>query len=366
MLELNASAMIKLLNKLSKLTFILFFISSFSYAGLFKLINVAGQGAVDNTQAKVIADLVSNEINKNLPSANDQSDFFKGMSNANTISAAGMTTSYASVYKNFLLGLNASAGADLGSKNFTDFKNFTQNPEQFKGFGFQAAIILGLNAKNLFNISWLETHPLNIYLSGFGMNRNFKEVTAKYFGAGIGIQYKIISEKSWGAKSLKWTGLDLSSGFIYSKLDAGASISLDDKFTVDSNGTTFDVTVSNAAALLNANVKTFSIPLEISSGVRLLYTLKLVGGVGADISLGSTSGTGSLSPGNSINASKAGNGMNAVGELNLDGSKEPDFINPRFFFGPQVEFGVGSVFATLHKSLNKNTIAVNSGINFFW
>ena len=355
-----------MLKTLKKFIFSLIFTTSLAQAGLFKLINVTGQGVVDDTQAQAIATLVSEQVNKNLPSADTQTDFFKGMSNANTISAAGTTTSYAPVYKNFLLGLTVSAGADLGAKKFTDFKNITQNPEQFKGFGFQAAIILGLNANNFFKASWLEAHPLNFYLAGFGLNRSFKEVNAKYFGAGIGLQYKIFNEKNWGSKSFKWTGLDLSTGFMYSKLDVGATIPLDDSFTVESNGTPFDVTVSNASALLNANVKTLSVPLEVSSGVRILYTLKLIAGIGADISLGSTSGNGSLSPGNTISAVNGADGMNAVGELALDGSKGPDFINPRFFLGPQIEFGVGSVFATLHKSLNKNAIAVNSGVNLFW
>ncbi len=313
-----------------------------------------------------LATLVSEEINKKLPSADSQADFFKGMSNANTLSTAGVTTCYAPVYEKFLLGLNVSGGADLGNQSFTDFKKISKNPEQFKGFGFQAAIILGLSAKNFLSASWLESHPLNIYLAGFGMNRNFNEVTAKYFGAGVGIQYKLISEKNWGRRSLKWTGIDLSTGFMYSKLDAAAAIQLDDTFQSETGGTTFDVSVSNASALLNAKVRTFSIPLEASTGVRLFYLLKLIGGIGADLSFGSTSGTGSLSPGNTISALNGGNGISAEGQLSLDGSQGPDLINPRFFFGPQIEFGFGSVSATLHKSLSKNAIALNSGVNLFW
>lgn len=353
-----------------------FFLSLFSlllastqltYAGLFKLTNINSVGTgVPGGGNLALADLIAEEINKSLPSAESQSDFFDGMSNANTLSAAGITTSYAPVFEKFLLGLNVSAGADLGSKNFTDFKNITKNPEQFKGFGFQAAFVLGISAKSFLKASWLESHPLNIYLSGFSMNRKFDDVTTKYFGAGIGLQYKLISEKNWASKSLKWTGIDLSTGFLYSKLDANSSIKLDDTFVSETGGTPFNVNVNNASALLNVNVRTFSIPLEASTGIRLFYIFKLIGGIGADLSLGNTSGTGSLSPGNTVTALSGGNGISAEGELNLDGSKGPNLINPRFFFGPQIEFGIGSVSITLHKSLRKNAIAVNSGVNFFW
>jgi hypothetical protein len=103
-----------------------------------------------------------------------------------------------------------------------------------------------------------------------------------------------------------------------------------------------------------------------SNSLIKFYIFKLIGGIGADLSLGNTSGTGSLSPGNTIKALSGGSGISAEGELNLDGNKGPNLINPRFFFGPQIEFGLGSVSITLHKSLRKNAIAVNSGVNFFW
>lgn len=335
-------------------------------SGLFK-INVLAQNGITAGEAQTVANLIAAEVNKKLPSAETQDDYFQGMSNANTISAAGMTTSYASVYKKFLLGLSVSAGADLGSKNFTDFKNIGKNPEQFKGFGAQAAVTLGLSASNFSQATWLESHPLNIYLSGFSAKRSFDKVDAHYLGAALGLQYKIINDKSWGSKSLKWTGLELGSGLIYSKLDIQANIPLNDTFSVDNSGTSLDVSITDASALLNANVKTLSVPIELSTGFRVLYLLKLVGGIGADINFGKTIGTGSLSSGNKITALNGVNGItDATGELNLDGGKNADIVNPRFFLGPQIEFGVGSVFATLHKSLSKNAIAVNSGVNFFW
>jgi hypothetical protein len=343
-----------------------FFSIPLSNAGLFK-INVISTNGITADQANAVTSLIADEVNKKLPSADTQEDYFKGMSNANTISAAGMTTSYAPVFKNILVGVSVSAGADLGSKNFTDFKNISKNPEQFRGFGGQAAILLGLSASNFVNSSWIKDHPLNFYLSGFSIQKNLDKVDAKYMGAGLGVQYKLINEKNWGARSLKWTGIELGSGIMYSKLDIAASIPLNDNFSVDNSGTSLDVSITDASALLNANVKTFSIPLELSTGLRIAYLLKIVGGVGADISFGKTLGTGSLSSGNKITAVNAGNGItDATGELDLNGSQSPDIINPRFFFGPHIEFGFGSVFANLQKSLSKNVVAVNGGLNLFW
>lgn len=336
-------------------------------AGLFQL-KYESDGIPGGASAnQPFLDALADEVNKKLPAADTKDKYLKGMSNANSMAAAGVTTSYGTVFKKMIVGVTASGGVDLGSKSLSDFGDLTKNPEQFAGFGAQAALVAGINVGNLFGFesSLLDLDRLNVYLSGFAMNRKFDAVTAKYFGVGLGAQYRLIDSQSWVGKSVTWTGVDVSTGILFSKLDVDAEVSLKKQFTTTYNGQAAVVNL-NTSALIDAKVSTISIPLEASTGLRLFYFFKLIAGLGMDINMGSTEGNGSLSA--TGNASGTINGTNVVAKpiFDIDGSKGPDIANLRVFAGPHIEFGVGSVFANVHKSLTNKTVAVNGGVNFFW
>lgn len=347
---------------MKKLAYILLISPLFSQAGLFRFSSFAGAGA--DVQAAIEA-----EVNKNLPSADTEKEYFQGMSTANAMSAAGVTTSYGTVFNKFLVGVTASGGAHLGSKSFTDFSDLGKNPEQLRGFGAQAALVAGINVGGLFGFEegFIDPNKLRLYLSGFALDKKFGDVNAKYFGAGISAQYRLMDEKSLGANAVKWTGLDLGAGLLYSTLEMDATLNLNKSYTSEVSGQTVVATLSNTSALLSADVSTFSIPLEVSTGLRLFYFFKLIAGAGVDLNFGKTKGSGSLAPGAAMTATVNGApGVSGTPEFTLDGSEGPDFANLRVFAGPHFEFGVGSVFVNVHKSLLENAVAVNTGLNFFW
>lgn len=339
----------------------------FASAGLFRFssFDVTGFNAQQDAEIQL---LVENEVNKNLPSADTQDEYFSGMSDANAMSAAGVTTSYGTVFNKFLVGVTASGGAHLGSKSFTDFGDLGKNPEQFRGFGAQAAVIAGINVGNVigFDNDLFDTKKLKFYLSGFALDKKFGDVNAKYFGLGVNAQYRFFDEIEWIYRTIKWTGLDISTGILYSKLDVDASVNLNKTYTGTYQGQPVSATLTNSRALINANVSTISIPIEASTGIRFFYFLKLIGGLGVDLNFGKTSGTGSLSSGSTVTGDVGGNNIAGTPEFNLNGSAGPDILNARVFAGPHFEFGVGSIFANIHKSLFKNAVAANAGVNFFW
>lgn len=354
---------------MKKLVIIIALIPFLASAGLFRLTSFNITGGPLDGQEVLVQEMIETEVNKNLPSADTEKEYFSGMSTANAMAAAGVTTSYGTVFNKFLVGATVSGGAHLGSKSATDFGDLGDNPEQMRGFGVQAAIIAGINVGGLFGFDkgFIDPSKLRVYLSGFALDRKFGDVNAKYFGMGLAGQYRLIDEKTLGAKSIKWTGVDVGAGILYSTLDVDASINLDKTYSTTVNGETVNATFTNTRALLQADVNTISIPLEASTGLRLFYFLKLIAGFGLDLNFGETKGTGSLAAGSGFTGTTGGGGtMAGVPEFSLNGSDGPDFANIRLFAGPHIEFGVGSIFVNVHKSLLENAVAVNSGVNFFW
>ena len=236
------------------------------------------------------------------------------------------------------------------------------------------AVIAGVNVGNLFHTApatgWFDAKRLNAYVSGFALNRKFNEVDAKYMGVGIGGQYRLFEAQNWLGRSVKWTGLEVGAGILYTKLQANANVSLNGNYKANSNGTDYNVTVAGTNALFNANVKTFTVPLEVSTGLRLFYVLKLVGGLGVDLNFGKTEGEGHLASATGTVSADDGFPPNpdftANPDFSVSGSEGPSLLNARVFIGPHIEFGVGSVFVNIQKSLFQKTIALNTGLNLFW
>ncbi len=354
---------------MKKLAYLVALTPFFASAGLFSLSCVNGTGTLAcGAQGQNVLNLIADEVNKNLPSASTESEYFKGMSTANSMSAAGVTTSYATTFDKFLVGLTASGGVHLGSKSMSDIGDFGDNPEQFRGFGMQAAIVFGFNLGNVFGMEsggLIDPTKLNLYASGFALNKKFGDVNTDYLGFGVGGQYRLMDEVSWAGNSVKWTGLEVGAGILYSKLDVDGVVSLNRTYTTSLGGTTYTGTMTSNA-LLNAKVSTLTMPIEVSSGIRFLYFLKLVGGMGVDVNLGKTEGSGRLSDNSQVTVSGGGDSVDGDPNLAINGNEAGDILNLRVFAGPHIEFGVGSIFVTVHRSLLENALAVNSGVNFFW
>ena len=183
----------------------------------------------------------------------------------------------------------------------------------------------------------LAMHPLNLSASvnlGFlvpGLRVNGKfgyydmkkgtitdDISFNSLSVGAGASYQLIKPKSVPAGLIKWHGIVVASGFYYQRnraemgftpdeegFESSTSITLGDFLTADQivavnaadifSGGTGGYTSSSVLGLLtttpeiNAKIEssTFTIPLEVSTAVRLLYFLEVMVGAGVDLSFGS-------------------------------------------------------------------------------
>jgi len=135
-----------------------------------------------------------------------------------------------------LVGLTANGAVDLGNRSVADIGS--NNAEQYRGFGFQAAVVVGTNLGNLLNMDGgiINLRKLNVYLSGFGINKSFAHIDAKYFGVGAGAQYQIMRGANLAGKGVKWTGIEVGSGLLYTRLYVHGNIPLNKTYTATVGG----------------------------------------------------------------------------------------------------------------------------------
>lgn len=183
----------------------------------------------------------------------------------------------------------------------------------------------------------LAMHPLNLSASvnlgflvpGLRVNGKFgyydmkkgtitEDISFNSLSVGAGASYQLIKPKSVPVGIVKWHGIVVASGFYYQRnraemsytpdeegFESSTSITLGDFLTADQivavnaadifSGGTGGYTSSSVLGLLtttpeiNAKIEssTFTIPLEVSTAVRVLYLLEVMVGAGVDLSFGS-------------------------------------------------------------------------------
>jgi hypothetical protein len=124
------------------------------------------------------------------------------------------------------------------------------------------------------------------------------------------------------------------------KLDAPVPVTVSIKDIPGIGTVDTDVSITDPRAVLGFTINTFTIPLEASTSVRLLWVLNLSLGVGADLAFGEST----LELGASGNVTL----NDPTGKLNTNdgyltssggGSMSPSFIHPKVTAGFGLTFG---------------------------
>ena len=321
--------------------------SSTAFAGPFKLTSCPGG------VPQALCDSLEAEVNKNLPDA-DASNYLKGMSNASVTAGKGATADYGTNFDLFVLGVTAGAGIDPGNQKATDFASGKVDTQQLRGIGAQVNGLLGLKLSMLPG-KFFERSKFYVNLGSF--DKTSGDVKLKTSSYGAHYQYKLVKEKDFVRfKIFHWGGVDLTTGFEYSNLKLDYTKTLALTTTVSGQNATY-----NGPLSVVADVKTTSIPFELSTSLQYLYFLSTYVGLGADFSSGKSS----------VNASSSGTitfpgPATGTGSIDLGQSGKPDAFNARYFVGQQFNFPLLKIYAHVNQSFVNNTIGVAAGVKLAW
>ena len=350
----------------------------------------AGCQAAYESAVDTVLDSFETQVNAQAGTGDLSIDqYFGGVANSMVMAGAGTGIVYGNDFSMFIAGGGLGIGGALAAGNgIGDVISAVTNGNSVRGLivggALQASATVGVNA-GLFLKSpslWGLVDPSRLkgYVSFMSLNREFTGFgTASVSNFSAMGQYGIIPGKSWALNSVKWEGVNLSSGVRFGKMDLTGSYSttVEESSTVDAGGgVTPTVTMSTPLAVdLDINSTTFAIPFEGSTAIRLGYILSLYAGMGVDLAFGSTSG-GVTGTDDLVTVTHSGTGAGSITgntEVNYsvdagfaNGSGKPAFLNARGFAGAQLELGVVNLTLGLQKALFAGRYAVNLGANLYW
>ncbi len=369
--------MYKLLTHKNKLyRFYTFFILCFNLinlnpanAGVFRIKNrsygnVTEQAVV--TQIDSAFDTLETQINSKLTNF-DTSDYLKGISNSSSIASSGITEDHDYRFKYFYFGLSGGIAADMGSTSLTSLTNGGKI-DDFKGVNGNFQLTIGMPAWYFKIPKWKFINPdeMKFYM-GYA-SQNFSQDNYKFAFNSFSFiaQQHFLTNYNFGWGLFNWNGLLVSTGIKYSQLQVLYSQTFSESsqqtisappITPDPNLTfNFTNTVS-----LGAKTNITTIPVDVSSSIKVLYLFNLHGGFGADINMGSSQSI-IKAPGQLSGSESSGLLGTFSGDIEFDlGDKaSPQVLDARYFFGGSMDFRVFSFGLQYTKAITNNA----QGISF--
>ena len=207
--------------------------------------------------------------------------FLRAFGDATSFAQHGIGVDYMSEPGSFILGIGAQVG--IASQDELTLDSRPTNG----GAAANASVMIGYNLKDSGAPRW------TLFANGFYENGSTDSLNGKIVTGGFHIQYKLVQAQDDGgaAAILRWGGIDLTTGVEFTRWTLGANKTITQTFNVDgisqqlqldSNGK-FDLT-STAG----------SIPIELTTGFRILELLSFYVGAGFDITGGKSTVDGDL------------------------------------------------------------------------
>lgn len=330
---------------------------SIAHAGLFKITN-RNYGSLTGTAYEAnLDDLFNNletQVNSNLPNSN-ATTYLKGIANSAVMSSVGSSTDQVTSFKYALVGIGASAGADLGGSSIADLSN-KDKTSTIAGFAIQGNYLLGLNTSPYLKSKFFEDRPLKIFLNYFSQSLKYSNVDGEISSFGVHAQWKFYPEKDLGYGSVKWSGANLTTGYRQSKTKLILTQTLKESLSQTVNvpaATTAQISFDGTAEI-GADIDIKSIPVELSTGVRFLYLFNFFVGLGGDYSWGNSESIASISGPVAINTNPSLGSVSGTATLDLGDKSGPNWTNYRYFYGLQFEMGVFALGLQISQNFDKS------------
>ncbi|MCL1911982.1 MAG: hypothetical protein FWG13_07245 [Leptospirales bacterium] len=264
--------------------------------------------------------------------------FTKANANAASYANHAATQRGYAGYEYFALTVGAMAGAQLPSSSFDDLKDLNDSirteGDAKIGFSTQFAIQLGMKAWFVSDDLYL---GLKIGQTKLDFDKGENEFKYGTFMLGLTANYMLLNRMSIGSGAVKWRGLNFGTGLIYQSSDTKYTMKLGRGTLPLVGGTTNTLTVVDPYLKYKMNSKIVTIPLELTTAMRLLYCLNFTAGFGADLAVGKTD----VRLGMDGDIQGAGTLSSITGTIEVAGKTKssPSIMRPKFISGIGIDIG---------------------------
>jgi hypothetical protein len=214
----------------------------------------------------------------------DVGAFLRDFQNAQAFSSKGLGVDYASETTLAEVGATIAFASNV-DKAYKPSGSYTDPPLSGGGLNFSLMGGVGLGLIGL--------DPVMIFGNWFKGSSTIGQMDGSYDNWGLHGQLRLFgpSRKMSAVKLLvRWGGIAITSGADYSRMTLNASKSLHSSFTLPQSsvgGPQGTVSIQNSGTLtFSLQQTTWTVPLEITTSLRLLSLLTIYGGFGLDFQLG--------------------------------------------------------------------------------
>jgi len=275
----------------------------------------------------------------------DAAGFLRRFGDAQSFTSKGMGVDYASEATYFEVG---------GSASFALGMDRTYQPGNTQGFPIQG---VGLNASLMAGVS-LSSLGVPVMIFGSWMNvptSNYGSMSGSLNNWGVHGQVRLFGPpRSTSALGMlvRWGGIAITTGLDYSHMSLGLRKDVSSNFTFP-NDTGLNVAMTGAASgsgRFNVDMITKSIPLDITTSVRLMTLLTVYGGMGFDWQLGGGSSMDLNLDANLVGHSSASPDAYDLGTANVTANvkADPSAAKIRGILGLQLNLALLRIFTQLN------------------
>lgn len=330
-----------------------------------------GLGTTLEAQLQPAVNTLASALKTDVETRLNQLNFAPFVSRSATAGAAAAratSVDHASFIKLFSLtaaGSGAITGFDgfkaLGKASMID-NNIENGQAPNYGVAPGVSAMLGFNfgALNLRHFGYFNPNRLQLYVSAmhFNLTYNGDEVRATSSNFGAHVKYQLFEPASLvGNTMVRWGGLNVATGLTWASTDLAFHTSLPSGNQVQTTqvqiGTTSQTIALNGMwtgdADINARMRAYTVPIEVSSFLQLAYLFTLFGGLAMDLNFGHMQMDATARAPLTISASAQGSNTSVAvltpkPTLAYLLKQSPVHIDGRVFLGLQINAGVIAVY----------------------
>jgi len=227
-----------------------------------------------------------NDILSEVPS--NPRNLVQGFADASIFAGHGATQrayggyDFLAITTGFMLGLRIPGSFSIAMLDNPENMINSMGSNSF-GLGIQ-----GVNLEAGLHVS--KFLPINRLYAAFrfgyiNVNHDFDNFSVNFNNFQIGVlgRYQLVDDIS--LLLLKWRGITIGTGLVYQRTGLGFDILLGDGFTTGPGS--YDLLINDPVVHFGMTMSTFTVPMEITSAVQLLFVINLGMGVGFDMAFGS-------------------------------------------------------------------------------
>jgi hypothetical protein len=284
-------------------------------------------------------------------------DYLRAFSDAQAFTTRGLGVDYGSTIKLAEVGIAANVAVN-GNDAFTQRDSRTQPV---------AGVATNITAMAGLNLGFLGLRPVTLFGNYFKKKGTYREFGADLENFGAHLQIRIFGpreETLWSAL-LQWGGIAITSGLDHARM----RLTLGQSFrrTIPLAGGQARVESDNQGSF-EMDMRTWSVPLELTTSFRFLYVLSAYGGAGFDFQFGSGSDMRVDLSGTLTGVVPSQNARVAIGSARVVATEQasPSPSKVRGILGLQVNVWLLKLFTQLNMVPDPFVASVAVGARLAW